>query len=149
MATRFKPVYPKRFTMWSNEDTIVIGTTPLSTACNTSQVFAMTSYQLSPANGDTRSNKFVCAQGTYTVSVLCVTANSYGIVDFLIDDVVVSAGNDMYSAGTTYGVVKIFTVTLAAKEHTWKTVVNGKNAAAVSPYYYCALTKVWGKQASD
>lgn len=78
------------------------------------------------ANGDTYTFSFVLAAGTYTLTVNGRTTIDSGIVDYYLDDVLISSSEDWYSLLTVENVSKTQSVTIAVGgRHTLKTIVNG------------------------
>lgn len=101
-------------------------------------------YQNAAANGDSWEKKIFLKAGTYTISVLGLTAPSRGIQEIFIDGV--SVGTiDWYNGSLVYNQVKtIASVTVTGDgRHTFKSTVNGKNGS--SSDYQLLLTKVWIK----
>jgi hypothetical protein len=101
-------------------------------------------YQNAAANGDSWEKSIFLKAGTYTISVLGMTAPSRGIQEIFIDGV--SVGTiDWYNGSLVYNQVKtISSVTVTGDgQHTFKSTVNGKNGS--SSDYQLLLTKVWMK----
>jgi hypothetical protein len=95
------------------------------------QDFAHYAWQSAAVNGDTFTHAFFCAAGAYTLNLLGVTMNASGKVDWYIDDVLVVAGQDWYSVGAVYNVVKTAAVAVASSgQHVLRGVVNGQNVAS-------------------
>lgn len=140
------PTLPKRATMWHDE-AVVINSNPLSDSNTTARYQTFTTSP-NPANQDEFSNSFWLRAGTYTFSVLGVTANSYGKLEWYIDGTLAVSAQDWYSAATTGDVVKSATVTVATDGyHVLVGRVNGKNAS--SSNYRISLTKYWLAPAAD
>lgn len=94
------------------------------------------SYQTSPANGDTYTFSIWLSKGSYTLSVAGATLTSTGILDWTIDGVSATTGQDWYSASAIYSVLKTFTLVVPfTGYHKIVATVNGKHASS-SNYYY-------------
>jgi hypothetical protein len=105
------------------------------------QDFAYYVYQATHANGDTFTHVIYLAAGSYTLNALGITKSTYGKLDWYIDNVLAVSGQDWYSAGDVYNVVKTAAVTVVGSgQHTLKGVVNGHNGA--SGGYYISLTAI-------
>jgi hypothetical protein len=128
-------IYPTRAIMWHMNSLVTAGAA-LQFYLSTSQAFNTTSAQSTAADADAFTQSFMLAAGTYTFSVLGLTANNRGKIDWYIDDSLFSTGQDWYSASNTYNVVKtVASVTVTGSgRHTLKGIVNGKNASS-SGYY--------------
>lgn len=142
--------YPTRATMWHDEAFVVSGSAFISdkTGHEPLQNYGHYLYQ-PPANGDTFTNNCELSSGSYVFSVLGVTANSCGEVDWYIDDVLSVSGQDWYSSGASVkNVRKTASVTVTGNgRHVIKGVVNGNNGSSSS--YYIFLTKYWFAPSSD
>lgn len=138
---------PRRATMWHDEATITVGNA-LSPEQNDSPLYNFYALQRTSANGDTFTNSFFLASGTYTLSVLGQTASGNGTIDLYIDDVLVASGFDWYSGSTVWNVKKTATVTVIGDGyHVFKGVTNGHNGG--SSGYEVVLTKYWLKPSAD
>lgn len=147
MLTRTRDILPKRGQMWGEEMTALAGTAVLS-AVNTGARYNIYSYQSGYPNAASAGWNFVCEAGNYTFDVLYMKATQTGIIDFYIDGASIATGLDTYAAGTTWNQVYTITVNgLAAGLHTFKYIVNGKNAASTAYAFF--VTKVSFKQATD
>lgn len=140
---------PKRATMWHDAALVTVGNA-LARTNNASQNYAHYVFQSTAANGDTFTHGCWLKAGTYTMSMLGVTATSAGIIDWYIDTVIIAAltGQDWYVASPAFNVIKTGSVTVVGDGyHVIKGVVNSKNAS--SSAYNIFLTKYWLAQASD
>lgn len=128
-------------TLWHDESVVVVGSA-IATYHDTAQNYAFFVQQSPAANLNAFEIKFVLDAGTYTFSVLGLTANSRGLIDWAIDGANVVTGQDWYAGGLTYNVVKTATVTvLTSGVHTLRGTVNGKNASSTD--YQMLITKMW------
>jgi hypothetical protein len=142
-------VYGQRADLW-HEDSIVISGSPNTPEVNANQYYNMDSRQYLPNNGDTFTQSFMLASGTYTLSVEGTSNTTRGLIDWYIDNVKVVSLQDWYSASAGYNVVKTASVTVTGNgRHVLKGIINGHNASSVSPYYYAVLTKYWFSPSSD
>lgn len=131
--------FPENVTLWCDEGTTLAGTFVVGVDNNLR-------YQAyignSPSNnGDSFSLPFYLKAGTYTLRVLGITYNSYGITDIAVD-----GGSpltvDWYASGLLYNVVKSGSITvLTDGQHTLTVTVNGKNGS--SSDFDIALVKIW------
>lgn len=95
-------------------------------------------------NGNERSAGFFLGAGSYTLYTLGTTNTSHGLVDYLMDEVVVKSGQDWYSGSSTLNVEQEFNFTIAESGyHHLLLRINGKNAS--SSNYTVRLTKMWIK----
>jgi len=81
---------PKRATMWHDEALVTTGNA-LARTNNSSQNYAHYVFQSTAANGDTFTHGCWLKAGTYTMSMLGITATSAGIIDWYIDTVIIAA----------------------------------------------------------
>lgn len=138
---------PTRVTVFADEFTAVVGSITGSGPLTT-EAYSVYASNGSATNGDSFSLSVFVRAGTYTVSVLGFTQGNLAILDWYLDNVLVSSGQDWYSASLVSNVVKTFSVTIAADGyHVLKAVINGKNASS-SGFVYNPV-KVWLKQSSD
>lgn len=119
------------------------------TAITTTQPYNHTAYQTTAADGNSFTQSFVLAEGTYTLSILGQTRGDAGMVDWYVDGVVVGAGQDWYSGGVVSNVVKTVAdiVIVESGRHVLTGVINGKHAS--SSNYTLRLTKMWFSPAAD
>jgi hypothetical protein len=137
------PDFPDAASFFVDEATKTVGNA-FTLTLDALERYGWWQYQNSAANGDTWEKKIFLKAGTYTISVLGMTAPSRGIQEVFIDNV--SVGTiDWYNASLVYNQVKtIAGVTVTGDgRHTFKSVINGKNAS--SSDYQLLLTKVWIK----
>jgi hypothetical protein len=122
--------YPKSAVMFHRYAKVLVGNA-LLVQHDADHDFAGYVYQNPGANGDTFACSFSLSPGTYTLNVLGITFNTTGKVDWYIDDVLVVSGQDWYSVGVVYAVVKTAAVTVIGHgRHTLKGVINGRNVAS-------------------
>lgn len=99
------------------------------------------SFQTTPANGQTWDIGFVIEAGTYTVTVLAETDASSPKLDWTLNGVSQTTGQDWYSASTILDVEKTFTLTVPSDGyHVLRATINGKNASSAN--YYWTHTKI-------
>ena len=139
---------PTRATLWQDEAIATSGNA-LSFTVDTAQAYNGYARQAAAnSDGDTFTHSCLLAAGSYTVSVLGLTAGSEGILDWDIDGSTVSTGQDWYSGSPVRNVVKTFTATISEGGRIVLTgTVNGKNAS--SSDYRTSITKIWFRQSSD
>lgn len=132
---------PTRATMWHDSSLVTVGNA-ISVVNQPSQNYGTYSVQSTAADGDTFTQSFLLAAGTYTLKVLGYTDNNRGKIDWYIDDTIVVSGQDWYSANGTLNVFKQDgSISVVGNgRHVLKGVVNGKNGSS-SGYYIC-LTNV-------
>jgi hypothetical protein len=137
--------YPTRATMWHDESTVVTGNA-LTIVKDPAMSYYHYAYQNAAANGDTFTQSFVLASGTYTFSVLGYTNTNRGKVDWYIDDVLVVGDQNWHSAGPTGNVIKTSSVTVSSDGvHVLKGIAKLGDGGG----YNLLLTKFWFKLASD
>lgn len=139
-------VYPVQATMWMDEVVVVSGNTPIYEMLGAPislQAYYHAVFQPFPwSNGDSVEVGFHLAAGTYTLYALGWTGNSFGIIDWSVDGVVVGT-QDWYSVAATYSVVQSTAnvVVPTSGNHTLRLTINGKNAGSSS--YRWGLSKIW------
>lgn len=141
-------IYPLRATMWHDQATVTVGGS-IYNAHDSSQDHAKY-VRINPANnGDTFSQSFVLAAGTYTFCVLGCQGTTSGKMDWYVDDVLIASGEDWYYNPVTQNTLFTHTgVTITGDgRHVLKGIINGKNAS--SSGYYANLTKYWFQPAAD
>lgn len=140
-APQWLSVLSKAATMWHDQSVKTVGNA-FTYSMDASQKYGFVVYQNAAANGDTWTNGFSVAAGTYTFNILNSTDSNRGKMDFFVDNVQIGTIQDFYSAALTQNVVKtIASISVTDGYHTFKGVVNGKNAS--SSDYIVALTKIW------
>ena len=139
---------PTRATMWHDASIVTAGNAIVITH-DALQNYSLFSQQPNAADGDTFTQSFLLAAGTYTLAVLGQTNNSKGRIDWYIDNVKVVSLQDWYSAGVVYNVVQsVASITVTGSgRHVLKGVINGHNGS--SSNYWMLLTKIWLVPASD
>lgn len=148
MTTLVSTDLPTRATMWHDESTILVGSALLHNV-SAFQIFNFIDYQNPPANGDTFTQSFFVRAGIYNFSILGITYNNNGLIDWFLDGNRIITGQDWYSAAGTFNVVKTLTglsVPFDGK-HVLRASINGKNVA--SSNYFAQLTKMWFYQGAD
>lgn len=138
---------PTRATMWHDESLVTVGNA-ITRFHETSQNYGQYAAQTAAANGDTFTQSFLLAAGTYTLVIHGVTNTTFAKIDWYIDDTLVLSGQDWY-ASLAWNVVKTqASITVSGNgRHVLKGVVNGKNGSSSS--YNIALTKIVFVPASD
>ena len=145
-TTTENPAYPPFAEIFADRIIQTVGTGFSVTVPSTSQLMPYFYYYVSSAAnanaGDTYEAGFWIAAGTYKINTLGVTFNSFGKVDYYIDGVSVSTGQDWYSSSATFGVEKTITGIAVPTNgyHVLKIVVNDKNAS--SGDYRFGVTKI-------
>lgn len=140
--------FPQRATMWHHEATAVTGN-PIVIR-NAAHAYYHASYRFAgPADGTIFTQSFFLAAGTYDFYILGITYFNRGKIDWSVDGVSIETGQDWYTPGAGYNVVKtISSVTITGDGyHKLTGTVNGKHTSATD--YYIVLTKYWFKKSSD
>ena len=141
------PSQPKRATLFHDEATVIAGNA-LATTVSTTAPYNYYVSQTPSAVNDSFTHSFWLPPGTYTFSVLGVTAVNCGQIDWYFDTVKLISLQDWYSGSSIFNVVKTASVTISGYgAHQLKGIVSAKNGS--SSGYYMDLTKYWLKQASD
>jgi hypothetical protein len=147
MQKQGKIILPTRGQMFGDELTLLAGTA-LATSVSGNAFYCFFTVHGTYPNSASAGWNFLCAAGDYTFYVTYLKSNVSGIVDFYIDGVAVATGLDCYAASTTWNqVYSIAVAGLTAGRHTFKYIINGKNAS--SSAYAFGITKVHFKQATD
>lgn len=135
-------VIPQDSIAFFNMFDITVGGGSMTLAKDTGQIFNFFSYPSTATNGDAAQTTISLKAGTYDVFVLGCSYNDRGIIDWSLNGVNFIAGQDWYSAGLVYNVVKTGTLTVGTSgRHLLKATVNGKNASSSS--YYAIITAIW------
>lgn len=147
-TTGVSATYPKRWTGWHQDSTVLIGN-PVSSFIDSSQAYNHYGLMTPSANGDSFTQSIYLVAGTYDFYVLGVTTASSAIVDWYLNGSLIASGQDWYSGATVYNVEKkTATISVGINEnHTLKAVVNGKNAASTG--YDLYFTKFSFRQTVD
>lgn len=141
MATTFQTnQFPTRATCWHDEANFLTGTCVTSLVTSTAYVLA--DYQSTGALNDTFTHSVFLKAGTYTFTVLGVTASNLGQITWSLDGATFITNQDWYSASLTASVTQSGTVTIYRDGyHLVQGQVTAKNAS--SSGYFAALTKYW------
>lgn len=135
---------PTRVTLWHSLSTVIAGN-GLTVGATTTRGGEV-AYQSPSANGDTFTQSFLLAAGTYRMTVLGSTYSLYGKVDWYLDDVLAVSGQDWYDAGFVTDVEKTAVVTIPTDGyHVLKGAINGSTGGG----HTLALVKIWLTQAVD
>lgn len=119
----------------------LIYSTAQTIAASTSQVYNMTINQTTPGDGDYFTAGVFLNKGSYTCAMTSITYSDAGKLDWTLNGVSQTTGQDWYSAGLVYNVTKTFTLTVPfTGYHTLKAIVNGKNGS--SSAYYARPTQI-------
>lgn len=139
---------PTRATLFHNESLVTAGNA-ITGSINTSQAHNATWYQDASADADSFTHAFVLAEGTYTLYFYGVTHTSGGKIDWSVDGVSITTGQDWYSNPAVANVTKsVAAVAIATGgRHVLTGTVNGKNAGSAG--YDIRLTKIYFVPASD
>lgn len=122
--------YPEGMTLFWYQAHVFSGN-PLVLAAVSAAIFGHTARQNPALNGDILTWRVALKAGTYNVRNLGRTANSFGKIDWKLNGVNQTTGQDWYSAATTENVEKTWTLTVPSDGvHTLASVVNGKNASS-------------------
>jgi len=134
-------IYPVTATLWHDQSKILTGN-PFWVIHESNQNYSVGAQQNTPADGDSFSDTFPLKGGSYTLNVLGITYSDKGMIDWYIDGVLFLSGQDWYTPGVTYNVVKSTPITIVGDGlHTLTGLVNGRNAASTN--YFMEFTKVW------
>jgi hypothetical protein len=140
--------YPNRFACMGDE---LKSTAAMGATYSISQTYTVYWVQTAANSNDGDTYTFSCIldSGAYNITVLGALANTAALIDVYIDDVLVASGWDWYAAATTYNTKKILydRVIATGGLHTFKFVVNGKNASSTD--YVWAVTKIMVSKDSD
>lgn len=141
-------ILPTRAEMW-HKDSIVTTGNAIVNNFNTSQMYSSFSAQTAAQNGDTFTQSFMLAAGTYTLVFFGITSTDRGKIDWYIDDVKVVSLQDWYATPAAFNITKTVTSisVVGNGRHVLKGVVNGKNGS--SSAYIMVLTRIDVIPASD
>ena len=118
------------------------GSSALATAIDTAQKYGALCYISTGTNSDWLETGFDFNAGSYTLSVLGVTDSNRGIIDWTLDGVSQTTGQDWFAASATKNVIKTFTLTVPnTGYHVLRGTVNGKNGSSAG--YYIGLTAIY------
>ena len=140
---------PKRDVMWHDECTVTAGVALAYQIPGAAGAYQTTSVQNPAALNDSFTHGCFLRAGTYTFYVLGFTVNVNGKIDWAIDGNVIVAGQDWYSVGPVYNVVKSTAAVVVATDgwHVIRGTCSGKNGASGGFRLY--FIKYWFKQAAD
>lgn len=131
----------KSAVMWHDQSVKTVGNA-FTSSRDTNAPYNTVVYQNTSANGDTWTNGFVIKAGTYALKLMGSTGTGNGKLDCYIDNVNLGTTLDWYASPAVKGsILTISNVVLTDGYHTFKGVVNGKNAS--SSGYDIILTKIW------
>lgn len=109
---------------------------------NSSQRYNCYSFQVVPGNGDWLEVGIFLNAGDKTCKILGVTENDAGKMDWTLNGVLQTSGQDWYSAGVTLNVEKTFVLTVPITGYyVLRGTINGKNVG--SSNYYWVFTGVF------
>lgn len=129
-------------TIWHDEDTVLAGDATIRKNVQALQTYCVYVDRASMADGDSAGQEIVLAPGTYSFFVLGFTGGSQGKLDWYLDAAKIVDGQDWYSGGGTWNVIKSTTsIVVAGGRYTLKFIANGKNGSSAN--YWHALTKSW------
>lgn len=143
-----KLLFPSSWRMWHNDSKATVGSVMVSTH-DASADYGHWARQNPAADGDTFTQNFYCAAGTYTLYVLTHVSTDRGKLDWYIDNEATAqiVGMDLYG-GFAYNVFKTGTLTIKTDGwHKLRGVINGKNAS--SSGYMHISTAYWLRQSAD
>jgi len=122
-------VYPKRATMW-HKDSLPLSGSAIGLLANTGQFTALLFRQSPSVNGDSWTNGFFLAAGSYTLHFLAAKSNGAGKLDVSVDGTYWDT-LDFYNASTTLNQDFSGALTVAADGwHVVEGTVNGKHASS-------------------
>ena len=142
LASWYNNILTKAPVLWQDQATVILGN-GFARNLDSNQPYGYVVQQTASADSDEWNNGFVSRFGTYTMKLLVLTANSCGLLDIYIDDVLVSSGLDFYTVGTVEAAtLQVSDVVITTNGyHTLKGKVNGKNV--LSSGYDIPITKIW------
>lgn len=140
---------PTRAEMWHDTSIVTVGNGLLTYVGTSTHSYVVLAYQYVSANGDTFTQSFVLASGTYTFRVVGRIGPDHGRIDWYIDDVKVISLQDWYNATYVYDTIKsVGSIAVSGNgRHVLKGTINGKHASATA--YGMLLTKMSLIPASD
>src|SRR5262245_33975441 len=139
---------PIRVDLFHDEATVLTGNALGSATVDTGQAYNYYIRQSTSADADSFTQSVFLRAGTYTFSVIGQTNTANGKIDWYIDNVSFTTGQDWYSASQTKNVVKTASVTINSDGyHVLKGVINTKNAS--SSGFNMDLTKYWFRTSAD
>jgi hypothetical protein len=143
-------IYPTRATMWHGESLVTAGnplaiTGPGPHSDVLGQVYLEAPLQHPPANGDTFTQSFQIATGTYTLYIMGAGDANNGKVQWYLDDIEIGTLQDWYTSGPVYALIMTIADIVIANSgrHVLKGMINGCNPSSINGYYYLPLTKYW------
>lgn len=132
----------------SHDESIVLTGNAIAVTLDSGQIDNLFARQSPGANGDSFTQSVFLRNGTYTFSVEGQTNAANGMIDWYLDGVAFTTGQDWYTASQTKDVIKTATVTIASDGyHILKGIINGKNLS--SSGYNMDLTRMWFRQSAD
>lgn len=134
---------PQCVTCWHDESVVTAGAGVLNTNSTDGGQRYQTYSAIAPAaSGDAFAQSVVLDAGSYVLSILGYTDTDQGQVTWTLGAQVLVTGQDWYSGGGAYNVVKTVSFTLAtAGRYALTGTISGKNAS--SSGYVLRLTKFW------
>lgn len=133
---------PTHVSLWHSTSNVTAGN---ALARNTlpTQWYNRTWNQQASADADAFTQSFWCASGTATITILCRTTGSSGLVDWELDGVSIDTGMDFYSAAAAVNqTLTISSVSVATPgRHVLTATVNGKNGSSAG--YDVEITMLW------
>jgi len=142
-------VYPTRAVMWHYKSLVTVGNANGYTR-DSNQIHNHYSRQSAAADGDTFTNSFLLAEGTYDFEVWGLRFNNRGKIDWYVDDVLIESGQDWYKAspvGYDFSPTVSSVAISGSGRHVLKGVVSGKHAS--SSDYLITITTMEFVGASD
>src|SRR5262249_32720445 len=128
-------------TLWLDEATALVGGWSRGIAGDQAYNFYMANFG-THADGDTITQPFDLAEGTYHFHVLGIASANRAILDWYVDDALVLAGQDWDAASQIFNTVLSGAVTLAPSGlHVLQAIVHGHNGSSTD--FYFTLTKCW------
>ena len=143
------PNQPIRATMFHDEATALAGNA-IAITVSTTQPYNYYAAQSTAAQNDAFTQSFYLAAGTYTFSVLGVTAVNCAQVDWYLDGTRFVTAQDWYSGSSVFNVIKTTSsVTVATTgRHQLKGIAATRNGSNTTGWFL-DLTKYWFNQSAD
>lgn len=133
-------VLPRVVNFFHVQSVVTVGNA-LARTTPVDQIFNYQAYQNAAANGDTFTQDFTCAAGTYSFSSYGSSTTDRGRIDWYIDATKVVSLEEWYAASAGDILKTTSSIAITAGAHTLSGVVNGKHAS--SSGYKIVLAAMW------
>lgn len=138
-TTGSRPMFPQVPVIWADE--LISNATQAITTGVAQPYYYYRGPAAADANdGDTYEGSFWCAAGTYTIHTLGWGFTTSPKVDYYIDNVLVSSGQDWYNTASAEKTISSVVIATSGYHHLL-IKVNGKNASSTD--YRFMTTKIW------